>query len=174
MPRSRRLVPPGYALHVINRGNRRQRLFASHSDYDDFLALMRRAADRHPMRLLAYCLMPNHWHLVVWPTEPAALSAYMHWLTSAHVRQHRWRTQTIGEGHLYQGRYWSNVIIDELRLIAVCRYVEGNALAATLAPRAEDWPYGSLSGLAQNPDRPALAPWPTPKPANWVELVNTV
>jgi REP-associated tyrosine transposase len=126
------------------------------------------------MRLLAYCLMPNHWHLVLWPSSPPALSAYMHWLTSTHVRRHRWLTQTVGEGHLYQERYWSDVIINDLKLIAVCRYVEGNALAATLAPRAEEWPYSSLSRVAQDPDRPALASWPIPKPPNWVELVNTI
>ena len=174
MPRSARVVPPGYALHVINRGNRRQRLFATPADYVAFLCLMRRAAELHPMRLLAYCLMPNHWHFVLWPHTPRSLSAYMHWLTSTHVRRHRWATQTIGEGHLYQSRYWSDVITNDLKLIWACRYAEGNALAATLKPRAEEWPYGSLSPLATGPDRPILSPWPIPKPDNWIDIVNRI
>jgi REP-associated tyrosine transposase len=171
MPRKCRVLPQGYAHHVFNRGNQRQVLFTDHHDYKDFLTLMVRARQRHVVGLLAYCLMPNHFHLVVRPSRPAALPAYMHWLTSTHVRRSRCRHDTVGLGHLYQERYKNVVIINDLQLIAVCRYVESNPLTACLVKRAEEWPYSSLgcpSGVG-----PTLDAWPLPKPANWTELVNT-
>jgi putative transposase len=171
MPRTRRLIPPGYAHHVFNRGNRRQVIFADRPDYEDFIELMCRAADRQPVPLLAYCLMPNHFHLVLRPTVPASLSAYMHWLTSTHVRRRHWRHQTAGEGHVYQERYKNVVITSDLHLITVCRYVEANPLAAGLVKRAEQWPYSSLG--RRTGDGPPLTPWPLPKPPDWAEFVNT-
>ena len=171
MARKRRLVPPGYAHHVINRGNQRRRLFRDQADYLAFLTLMTRAAERHAVAMFAYCLMPNHFHFVVRPSTPSALPAYMHWLASTHVfhRQRRYGTQ--GEGHLYQARYKNVIIVDDLQLIAACRYVESNPLTACLVDRAEDWPYSSLGcppGIG-----PTLAEWPLPKPPNWKDLVNT-
>jgi putative transposase len=171
MARRCRLLPQGYAHHVFNRGNKRQVLFREPHDYLNFLALMVRAERRHVVGLLACCLMPNHFHLVVRPSTAAELPAYMHWLTSTHVRHTQRRYGTVGEGHLYQARYKNIVIITDLQLITVCRYVESNPLTAGLVSRAEDWPYSSLgrpSGIG-----PTLADWPLPKPANWAELVNT-
>jgi len=174
MPRIARSYVQADFYHVLNRGQMRQQLFAEAADYEVFLSLLRIAPDAHQVRILGYCVMPNHWHFVLWPHTPRSLSAYMHWLTSTHVRRHRWATQTIGEGHLYQSRYWSDVITNDLKLIWACRYAEGNALAATLKPRAEEWPYGSLSPLATGPDRPILSPWPIPKPDNWIDIVNRI
>ena len=171
MARKCRLLPPGYAHHVFNRGNKRQVLFRDHEDYLNFLALMVRAAGRHVVGLLAFCLMPNHFHFVVRPSTPAALPAYMHWLTSTHVRHTQRRYGTVGEGHLYQARYKNVVIVNDLQLITVCRYVESNPLTACLVSRAEEWPYSSLGCPSEA--CPPLANWPLPKPANWAELVNT-
>jgi putative transposase len=171
MSRKCRLLPPGYAHHVFNRGNLRRLLFRDHQDYQSFLALMVRASERHVIALFAYCLMPNHFHLVIRPSTPSALSAYMHWLTSTHVYHRQRRYGSRGEGHLYQARYRNVVILDDRQLIAACRYVESNPLTACLVSRAEDWPYSSLGCPAGG--GPALANWPVLKPANWPDLVNT-
>lgn len=171
MPRKCRLVPAGYVHHVFNRGNLRRRLFRDHEDYMHFLGLMVRAAERHAVAVYAYCLMPNHFHLVIRPSTPSALPAYMHWLTSTHVFHRQRRYATRGEGHLYQARYKNVIVINDLQLIAACRYVESNPLTACLVSRAEDWPYSSLGcplGIG-----PTLTEWPLPKPANWRDLVNT-
>jgi len=74
----------------MNRGNARQRIFDDRDDYEDFIELLAKAGDHSRVPLLAFCLMPNHWHLVLWPTSAKSLSSYMHWLTSTHVlRLHR-------------------------------------------------------------------------------------
>ena len=83
MPRTLRASAAGYCYHVLNRGNRRARVFHADGDYEAFLATIAEASIRIPMRLLAYCLMPNHFHLVLWPTGDGDLSRWMHWLTTA-------------------------------------------------------------------------------------------
>jgi REP-associated tyrosine transposase len=172
MPRTRRLLEPSLIQHVLNRGNARQRIFHDRYDYEDFIELLARAADHSPVPLLAYCLMPNHWHLVLWPTVPKALSAYMHWLTSTHVlRLHR-RRGTKGQGHIYQERYRHVSVRTDSQFFALCRYVESNALSAGLVERAEDWPYSSLSKTTAADGRDLLSPWPIARPSDWLEYVN--
>ncbi len=74
MPRPRRVTPAGYCYHVLNRGNARQRVFHKEADFAAFLGLFDEAQERCPMRLLAYCLMPNHFHLVLWPHDDGDVS----------------------------------------------------------------------------------------------------
>ena len=172
MPRSIRIAPPASVQHVFNRGNLRQPIFREPDEYEDFVDLLGRAAERFQVPLLAFCLMPNHWHLVLWPPVRTALSAYMHWLTSTHVRHlHYWRG-TNGLGHIYQERYRNVVVSDERQLIDVCRYVEANALSGGLVSRAEEWPYTSLSRSVDRHGRELLSPWPIPRPFDWLALVN--
>lgn len=90
------------------------------------------------MRLLAYCLMPNHWHLLVYPEHDGALSVFMHKLTNAHTRHVHTTTKTIGTGPLYQGRYKSFLIEKDTHLLTVIKYVERNAVRAKLSKRAEN------------------------------------
>lgn len=172
MPRSLRIAPPATVQHVVNRGNFRQTIFREPDEYEDFLDLLGRAAERFQVPLLAYCLMPNHFHLVLWPPDREALSAYMHWVTSTHVRHlHYWRG-TNGLGHIYQERFRNRIVKDERQLLDVCRYVEANPLSAGLVARAEDWPYCSLRRRRDRHGRELLAPWPISRPADWLELVN--
>ena len=172
MPRRRRLVESHSVQHVVNRGNARQQLFRDREDYEDFVSLLATAAEVVPVPLLAYCLMPNHWHLVLWPSTSAALSAYMHWLTSTHVRRTHTRRGTRGLGHLYQGRYYSVGVSGESHFLSVCRYVESNALRAGLVERAELWPYSSLSRATTRDGRAFLSEWPVPRPEGWLEIAN--
>src|SRR5581483_9210058 len=89
MPRSARIAPGGLVYHVLNRGVRRMTLFRSHKDYLAFLHALRETLAAMPtMRLLAFCIMPNHWHLVLWPAKDGDLARFMMRLTITHVR--RW------------------------------------------------------------------------------------
>jgi putative transposase len=171
MPRIRRVFPPGAAHHVLNRGNGRKTIFHKEGDYRAFLRLMAEAEERHPIRLLHYCLMPNHFHFEVWPETPDALPAHMRWLMNAHVRQYHHHYETCGTGHIYQGRYKNFPIQTGRHVLTVARYIEANALRAALVRRAEEWRWSSLS-TDDSVERPRLTVGPVERPENWVEWVN--
>ena len=124
----------------MNRGNGRMTLFGDEEDFAAFERVLEEAVERFAgIELLAYCFMPNHWHLIVQPTEDAVLSRFMAWLTLTHTKRwHKFRG-TGGEGHLYQGRYRSFMVQRGQAFVKVSRYVERNPLRADLVERAEDW-----------------------------------
>jgi putative transposase len=175
MPRQRRSAPGGYVYHALNRAVARLPLFEKDDDFDAFECVLVEAHQKHPTRLLAYCLMPNHWHFVVWPTVDAELTAFLRWLTHTHTQRWHAHYQTAGTGHLYQGRFKSFPVQDDDHLYTLLRYVERNPLRAGLVRRAEDWRWCSLAHRQERAgDRvaPLLHPWPLPLPADWVERVN--
>jgi putative transposase len=171
MPRPRRYTPSGSIQHLVNRGNDRKRLFETDREYEEFLTLIATTKERRPIRLLAYCLMPNHWHMVVWPESTESISAFCHRLCSVHAIRHRRDTDTVGHGHLYQHRYHSFAIESERQYFTVMRYVEANAVRARLVPEAHLWRWSSLAERG-GVDRGLLAPGPLPLPDDWVDLVN--
>ena len=134
----------GLVYHALNRANARQTIFDDDGDYEAFERVLAEAVDRHVMRLLAYCVMPNHFHLVLWPRADGDLSRFMRWLTLTHTQRWHAHHHTAGTGHLYQGRFRSFPVQDDGHLLTLCRYVERNALRAGLVGRAEDWRWGSL------------------------------
>jgi putative transposase len=172
MPRRSRFSSAGYVFHVLNRAAGRRTIFDHYADYDAFVALLEEARRRIAMRILAYCVMPNHWHLVLWPETDDALSDYMHWLSVTHTQ--RWHAShgTAGTGPLYQGRFKSFPVEEDGHFLTVCRYAERNALRANLVKCAERWKWSSLWNLMNGGAEVALASWPVPRPSNWVELVN--
>jgi putative transposase len=172
MPRRPRFSTAGYVFHVLNRGAGRQRLFESDHDYDAFVALLEQAHHAVPMRLLAFCVMPNHWHLVLWPETDDALSEYMRWLTTTHSQ--RWHAfhQTAGTGPVYQGRFKSFPVQEDDHFFAVCRYAERNALRANLVRRAELWKWSSLWYWNSVSTAVSLSDWPLPRPTDWLDQVN--
>src|SRR5712664_959428 len=99
MPRKRRITAAHHVYHVVNRGAKKARLFEHSSDFHAFEQLLGIARIRFQMRILAYCLMPNHWHLLLWPRRDGELSEFMRWLAVTHTR--RWHAQhdTSGTGH---------------------------------------------------------------------------
>lgn len=117
--------------------------------------------------------MPNHWHLVLWPDGDQDLAAFMKLLTGIHAQEWRRLRGTTGRGAVYQGRYKAIAVQQDPHLLRLCRYVERNAVRAKLVASAEDWPWTSASMSARSPERPALTPWPVPRPGNWLELLNT-
>ncbi|MGD0769116.1 MAG: transposase [Tepidisphaeraceae bacterium] len=173
MLRTARNAPGGLVYHVLNRSNARRRLFHKDADYEAFLELLGEAVERMPMRVLAFCLMPNHWHLVLWPSQDGELSLFMRWLSNTHVRRYHQHYHSYGEGHVYQGRFKSFPIQDDGHLLTVLRYVEANPLRAKLVSRAQDWPWSSLS-CRRSPKKKVklLSDAPLDRPRNWSALVN--
>ena len=151
MPRGRRFLEDGYAYHVLNRGNRKQVIFKKPGDYRAFLRILLEANARFAMPLCALCVMNNHFHLVVWPDSARSISAYMHWILSAHVQRYHLHYGIRGTGHLYQDRYKAFPIQDARHMYTVMRYVEANPLRAGLLINAEHWKWSSLA-LRRQPD----------------------
>src|SRR5688572_21647322 len=178
MPRTNRIAPGGWVFHVLNRGNARMDLFSKESDFRAFEGLLRETCEQFRMRLLSYCLMSNHWHLVLWPREDGDLGRFMQRLTTTHVRRWHLHRHSVGYGHLYQGLYKSFPIQQDEHFLTVCRYVERNALRANLVRKAENWLWSSLVVCRMPPaeierdQRPKLAEWPVERPQGWCAMVN--
>jgi putative transposase len=172
MARRIRCSDAGYVYHVLNRAVGRTTLFRKPADYAAFEKVLRQAWERTGMRLLSYLIMPNHWHLVVWPQCDGDLSVYAQWLTVTHVRRWHAHHHTGGTGPIYQGRFKSFPIQEDDHFYTVCRYVERNALRANLIARAEDWRWSSLWHRCHNTQVPWLSAWPLPLPATWLQFVN--
>ncbi len=143
MPRNARVDIGGEIYHVINRANGRLQIFNKDEDYQLFEQLLFETKELFDMRIIAYELMPNHFHLVLYPKKSGDLGLFMHRLSNAHTRKVHARTNTNGSGHLYQGRYKSFLIDRQNYLLAVIKYVERNAVRAKLVRLCEDWQWGS-------------------------------
>jgi len=170
MPRIARASAGGLCYHVLNRGNGRAEIFHKDEDYQAFVDLMAAANERTPMRVLGYCLMPNHFHLVLRPRGDDDLSTWMQWLMTSHVR--RYHAHYHSSGHVWQGRFKSFVVQTDDHFLNVMRYVERNALRAGLVKRAEDWRFGSLHWRVDRRRLDLLADWPMKRPVRWRALVN--
>lgn len=176
MPRMNRLAVGDTIYHVLNRANGRVQIFHTDEDYQHFESLLLEGVALAGMRILAYCIMPNHWHLVLHPHNDGDMSEFMRWVTTTHVRQRRTKTKSVGDGHLYQGTYKSFPIETDHHLHTVIRYAEQNPLRAKLVTRVEDWQWSSLYRRQRNnrEDQKLLAPLPTELPVNYLESVNTI
>jgi len=172
MPRRPRFAQAGYVFHVLNRGAGRQQLFDNAGDYDAFLTLIERARDKVEMRVLAYCLMPNHWHLLLWPQTDDALSEFMRWLTVTHSQRWHVRRGTAGTGPVYQGRFKSFPVQEDEHFYFVCRYIERNALRANLCSMVESWKWSSAWQLRDGACPVTLYRWPVARPAHWLDYLN--
>ncbi len=172
MPRPLRVHPDHVPQHVVNRGNRRSLIFRGPEDYLGFIGALAEAAERTVVRLVCFCLMPNHWHLVLWPHSGHEISTYMQIAMNAHLRDLLRRHGLAGQGHVYQGRYRNHLIHNDQHFLNVCRYVEGNARRAKLVNRAEAWPWSSLACCGPAPDIDLLSAWPVRRPPDWLEQVN--
>jgi putative transposase len=175
MGRPLRAAEGGLIYHVLNRGNARLAIFEGDDDYSTFEQILFDAVSRYDVRLLAYCLMPDHFHLLLYPRADGELSRFMRGLTVTHTQ--RWHVQhgTSGSGHVYQGRFRSFPVQADEHFLTVCQFVESNAQRARLVNRAEKWRWSSL-WHRQHPDSPlaaGLARWPVNYPTNWLSLVNS-
>jgi putative transposase len=119
MPRTARAAVGGYCYHVLNRGNRRAEVFHKPDDYAAFARLLRQAAGHARMRVLAWCLMPNHFHAVLWPEADGDLAAWVHWVLTTHVR--RYNLCHGLSGHVWQGRFHAFPLQEDDHLLTVLR-----------------------------------------------------
>lgn len=136
-----RVVVPGYPHHVTQRGSRRQRTFFGDADYLNYLELLSEFKATAGVDIWAYCLMPNHVHVVAVPQQEQGLAKLFG------VTHHRYALRVNAEqgwrGHLWQARF-SSFVMDEAHLLAVVRYIELNPVRAGLCARAEDWRWSSV------------------------------
>ena len=174
MGRPKRADQAGGIYHALNRGNARSTIFHKPEDYDAFERILAEALNRYPCQVLAYQLMPNHWHFVLRPTQDGGMSHFLRWTSLTHTMRLHAHYRTAGEGHVYQGRFKSFPVQDDEHFHVVCRYVERNALRAGLVEKAEDWKWGSLSRwlCKPEPEPKLLSPWPIPRLPGWKERVN--
>jgi putative transposase len=170
VPRANRTVFPGIPHHVTQRGNHRERVFHAPGDPEAYLALLNTYARQHGLRIFAYCLMPNHIHLVVTPGTAESLHLALRTVHSQYAqRVNRMRSIT---GHLWQGRYGS-CALDPRHFLNAVRYVELNPVKAGLCRKAEDYPWSSarahcadrfdpvLESAQRSPVLAAVADWST-------------
>jgi putative transposase len=172
MPRIARVAPGGMVYHVLNRGVGRMRLFHTDADYAAWERVLLETLPLASMRICAYCWMPNHWHLVLWPEKDGQLSTFMQRATNRHTQRWQRAKRRVGYGHLYQGRFKSFPVESDDHFYSLVRYVERNALRAGLVARAEDWRWSSLSRRTASEARIPLSAWPLPRPSRWTVHVN--
>ena len=155
--------------HAMNRGNGREAVFHKDEDYAEFVEAMVDARTRLPVDVLGYCLMPNHFHLVLRPKADGDLGRWMQWLLTAHARRYHRHHGT--SGHLWRGRFKAFPIQDDDHLVAVLRYVERNPVRAELVARAEDWAWSSVPGWRQK-DPLLYRGKPPVRGPHWLRTVN--
>ena len=174
MPRIERFALGGYIYHLINRSNARIQIFDTEDDYKLFESILEEGKERTDMRILAYCIMPNHWHLVLSPKQDGDLVQFMSWITNTHTRRWHVAKETIGGGHLYQGRYKSFLCEDDLYFLTLVRYVERNPKRANIVKKAEQWKWSSVWRREQGNEeqKKLLAPWPVPPPPDYLTWLN--
>lgn len=177
MPRKPRKTPGGYVYHVLNRGVGRMTIFEKDEDYEAFEKVIIETCQRIPqVELFCYCLMPNHFHLLLRPKAEGELSEFMRLLTVTHTQRYHAHYHTSGTGPIYQGRFKSFPIETDSYFYVAARYVERNALQANLVDRAEDWRWSSLYARknGQPELKTVLSNWPIGQgiPRNWKRQVN--
>lgn len=164
-------------FHVLNRGVNRRTLFYNSRDYEAFLADAMETLRTRPMRICSFCIMPNHWHMVLWPERDGEVTSFVHHLASLHALRWKRRHDEVGLGPLYQGRFKAFPVQTDHHFLTVVRYVERNPLRANLVQSAEAWRWSSL-GQTSSPIRIPISNWPsgdsgaTRRP-EWLAWVNT-
>ena len=174
MGRPKRAADGGLIYHVLNRANARLSIFEKDGDYEAFERILADAIERTGTRLLAYCLMPNHWHLAILPVQDGELSRFTGWLTLTDTQSWHAHRHSTGQGHVYQGRFKSFPIQDDQHFLTACRYVERDALRANLVARAQDWKWSSLRrwNRGNAKEKSILSAWPVRRTPNWLDYVN--
>jgi putative transposase len=178
MPRKKRITKGGFVYHALNRANGKLRIFKKDLDFIAFENILAEGIERFDMRMCGYCIMSNHWHLILWPIADDDLTNFMRWITLTHTQ--RWHAShgTTGTGHVYQGRFKSFPIQSNWRYLKVMQYIEANPLAAGMVKTAADWPWSSYThrypaaGVPNFAKPFKLHPGPLPTPKNWPEIVN--
>ncbi len=169
MPRVSRGLADGLIYHIINRGNGRQDVFHKEQDYRSFLERMEESVRRYSIKLYAYCLLANHFHLLVSPVRADDLSKWMQWFMTSHVRRYHKHYGT--SGHVWQGRFKSFIVQDDANLITGTRYIEGNPVRVAIVSSAMDWRWSSHCDRV-NEKEGMLSQLPVKLPCDWTKYVD--
>lgn len=167
MPRKHRSCPAGTIFHLCNRSAGKIPLFQTPYDYFQILDVFREALEKFPVSIFAYCIMPNHWHLLGLSHQPKAISRFMHWFGTTHAARWRRSHDTVGRGAVYQNRFRSHRVEGTEAFLKAAAYIERNALAAKLVSKASAWPWSSATSTLHLP----LEAWPIQKPESWERLL---
>lgn len=171
MPRIARGLVDGFIYHVINRGNGGNKVFHKDQDYKSFIKLMANAQSRKRLKILAYCIMPNHFHMLLMPVKGRDLSQWMQWLLTSHVRRYHRHYRSIG--HVWQGRFKSFIVQEDDHLLTVIRYIERNPVRAGLAGAAKEWRWSSHRRRSHSNTGLLLSELPLELPRDWQKYVDT-
>lgn len=147
-------------------------ILETYDDYAAFCALVERARRKIAMRIIAYCLLRTHFHFLLWPRGDDDLPLFMKWLTGTHARRFRVQGGTVGQGAVYQSRYFSRPIDEARKFFGALRYVEANALKHGVVRRVQDWPWCSAWNREPIGASVTIDDSPIPRPANWLEILN--
>lgn len=178
MPRPLRPIDDGLIYHVINRGNNRQPVFLKQEDFEAFLRALAELKERKPFKLYGYCLLNNHFHLLLQPVG-TSVSRIMQSLLVSHTQRYHQHYQS--GGHVWQGRFKSPVVQNDEHLLTVLRYIEANPLRAKIVARAEDYSWSSYRhhGLGETNELldplisyEDLSPYPGVRQRKWGAMVH--
>lgn len=174
MPRSARIDIANQIYHVINRANAKVQIFKSESDYELFEETLLQAKKKFDVSIFSYIAMPNHIHLSPSVKNNGDLGKFMHWLTMTFTQRYHSRHGSTGTGHLFQSRYKSFIVRDDIYLLQLFLYIERNALKARLVTEAEHWRWSSLwiRKYGNNRQKKLLSDWPIDIPDNYSEMIN--
>ncbi len=168
MSRIGRIIIPEVPYHVTQRGNNRQKIFFETKDYQIYLSFLKKYASRYKLQIYCYCIMPNHIHLIAYPTEETSLT---NTVSRTNMMYTRYRNELDARsGHLWQGRFYS-CAMESVHLYRAANYVENNPVRCGLVKTPDQWPWSSalkhLSGKldvletdAKWPDEETIADWP--------------
>ncbi len=170
MARKPRKIPGNHPLHVCNRSAGQITIFHSIADYLRFEACLEEMIENFSLRLFAFCIMPNHWHLLLEGDTGQEVIKGLHWLGTTHAVRLRRDTSSIGRGAVYQNRFRAYPIQRNGAFFRVVHYIERNPVDANLCRSPDDWLWSSA-----RPNKSkdlTLTDWPVSKPKNWIETVR--
>ena len=169
MARPKRKTKGGYFYHVLNRANGRLRIFKKRDDFLAFEKIIGEIQERVNVDVFGYCLMSNHWHLLLRPNKDGDLSEFMRLVSVTHATRYHHSHGTAGTGHLYQGRFKSFPVQGGGALLNVLRYIEANPVRAKMVENASDYPWSSYCYHINQKNRErafVLSPFPKSLPRN--------
>ena len=174
MPRQARVDIAGEVYHVINRANARTLIFETVGDYQAVLGSLEETLKNIPLDIFSFCIMSNHWHFAVKPKVDGDMGRFFGKFTQKLTQRWHKYHQTVGSGHLFQGRFKSFLVQTDPYFIRLMKYIEANPLRAGLVSKAEEWRWGSLFLRLNNQEQASIimSPWPVDMPSDYLQLVN--
>lgn len=174
MPTKPRIQAGNVVYHVMNRAIRNLSPFQTDRDYLEFEKILRRALEKYKVRVISYCIMPNHWHLLLWPCATGVLSRFVQWISSVHAKLWNRTHSAVGRGAIYQSRYKSIPVKSDGHLLVAMRYVEQNPLRAGLVKKPRHWRWSSAHErtLKLRNVTPIITTEQTPVPPDFVSELD--